>query len=825
MKQLLGFVLLLLTSHLSAQIMGTVTDSRGEPLPYVNIYLENTYTGTTSNEEGTYTLDLKKTGEYHIIFQFLGYQTVKETITVERFPYTLNVKLAATTVSLQEVVIDATEDPAYRIIRETIKRRKENAERISAFTANFYSRGIWRVDSVPKKIMGREVGDFDGALDSTRTGIIYLSESISEISYRKPDDFKERIIASKVSGNDNGFSFNSAQDANFSFYENSIDLNAAIVSPIANLALSYYRYKLDGIFYEGSKLINKIVVTPRRAKDRVWEGVIYIVEDDWQLYGAELKTNGEAIQVPFVKELIFKQNFTFDSEENAWIKISQTIDFSFGFFGFNGDGRFIANYSDYNFQPEFQRKDFSNEVLFFEPLANKKDSLYWKKIRPVPLTAEEVNDYLRKDSIQELRKSKVYLDSTDAEPNKIGLMDPLFGYSYQNSFQKWRLTYEAPLPGINFNTVQGWNGGAGLNFFKWYDDNRTQWIAANLEATYGVADDRLRFTGGITKNFNRLNRLRLSLTGGSTVSQFNATQPISPLINSISTLFFERNYLKAYELNFVRASYSQELFNGLRIFTSLGYENRKPLFNTTDQVIIPNDDVAFTSNNPLDPADFATAAIEEHDIVKTELRTEITFGQKYMTYPDGKFNLWSNKYPRLSLEIENGIARSDSGYNFTQLRARLRQNINLGAVGEFAYNLKGGTFFDADEISYVDYQHFNGNQTRVGTSFRYTDVFNLMPYYTFSTNKSYFEGHVEHNFKGFLMSRIPGLNQLNFNLVAGAHFLSTETRKPYSELSIGLDNLGWGKFRFLRVDYVKSYYDGGGDAAFVFGLKFLNLLD
>jgi hypothetical protein len=417
------------------------------------------------------------------------------------------------------------------------------------------------------------------------------------------------------------------------------------------------------------------------------------------------------------------------------------------------------------------------------------------------------------------------LDSVDAERNKIGLLDPLFGYSYQNNYNKWSLNYRAPLPGVNFNTVQGWNGGAGFNFFKWYDDNRTKWISVNLDATYGAADDRLRFTGGITKNFNRLNRLRLSLFGGSTVNQFNLGQPISPLINSVSTLFFERNYLKAYELNFIRASYSQELFNGLRIFTNVGYENRKPLFNNTNQVILPNDDVEYTSNNPLDPADFTNAAIEEHDIIKTSVSAEIRFGQKYMTYPDGKFNLGSNKYPRLSVGISNGAGASEIKYNFTHLGVHLRQNINMGNVGEFAYNLKGGTFFDADAISFVDYRHFNGNQTRVGTSFRYTDVFNLMPYYQFSTNKSYFEGHAEHNFKGFLLGKIPGINQLNFNLVAGAHFLSTETRKPYSELSIGLDNLGWGKFRFLRVDYVKSYYNGGGDAAFVFGLKFLNLID
>jgi hypothetical protein len=149
----------------------------------------------------------------------------------------------------------------------------------------------------------------------------------------------------------------------------------------------------------------------------------------------------------------------------------------------------------------------------------------------------------------------------------------------------------------------------------------------------------------------------------------------------------------------------------------------------------------------------------------------------------------------------------------------------LGNLGDFTYNLKGGTFFDAEDISFVDYQHFNGNQTRVGTSFRYTNVFNLLPYYELSTNKSYLEGHVEHNFKGYLLGKIPGINQLNFNLVVGAHFLSTEDQKPYSEVSVGLDNLGWGKFRFLRVDYVTSFYEGSSNGAFVFGLKFLNLFD
>jgi hypothetical protein len=825
MNKILLLLFFFTITYSQAQVVGKITDTKGEPLAFVNIYLEGSYVGTTSNDDGNYDLNVSETGDYTIIYQFLGFKTVTEKIALSSFPHILNVSLAEESVSLDEVIINTSEDPAYRIIRETIAKRKINLDKISEYKADFYSRGLWRVEDLPEKILGQEVGDLDGQLDSTRTGIIYLSETISTISFKKPDDFKEKIIASKVSGNDNGFSFNSAQDANFSFYENTTDINAAIVSPIAANALSYYNYKLDGIFYEGTKLINKIKVTPRRPKDRVWEGLIYIVEDDWQLYGVELTTTGAAIQVPIVTELLFKQNFKYDPENDFWVKRSQTIDFGFNFLGFKGDGTFIAVYSNYDFKPNFSEKSFTNEVLSFEAEANKKDSLFWKGTRPVPLTNEELNDYIKKDSIQTLRKSETYLDSIDGVSNKFKILDPITGYTYKNSYDKWQMSYDGPFPKINFNTVQGWNGGAGLSYFKWNDDNRTSWFSANLNANYGISEDRLRFTGSVAKNFNRTNRLRLGLFGGNRVQQFNGEQPISELVNSISSLFFERNYMKVYDLTFAGATYSQELFNGFRLFTNFSYQERKPLFNNTDYVTLPNDDVDYTSNNPLNAQDFNNAGVVEHSIFKSTVTANITFGQKYMTYPDGKYNLGNEKYPALSVTVENGLGGSIDGYDFSQFSARLSQRVNTGNKGEFAYNLKGGTFLNADDISFVDFQHFNGNQTRVGTSGSYTNVFNLLPYYDLSTNQSYFEGHFEHDFKGWILGKIPGINQLNFNLVAGAHILSIDGNKPYQELSIGIDNLGWGKFRFLRLDYVKSYYNGGSDGAFVFGLKFLNLID
>jgi hypothetical protein len=282
MRLLLFF--LLSSLFVSAQLKGSITDVDNKPIPYVNIYIENSYTGTTSNDNGDYVLALSKPGTYTIVFQFLGYQTQTNSIDIKQFPYKLNITLLEENISLNEVVINANENPANRIVRAAIKKRKSQLGKINSFSADFYSKGLIRIDSLPEKFMGREI-KADFGLDSTRSGIIYLSETISKIKYQKPDKLTEKVIASKVSGDSNGFSFNSALDVDYNFYNNTVKINSAIISPISDYAFKYYRYKLEGVFYDNrGNLINKIKVIPRRQNDPVFSGSIYIVEDQWALF-------------------------------------------------------------------------------------------------------------------------------------------------------------------------------------------------------------------------------------------------------------------------------------------------------------------------------------------------------------------------------------------------------------------------------------------------------------------------------------------------------------------------------------------------------------
>lgn len=824
MRQFLASItFLFIITSVSAQITGTVTDIKGEALAFVNVYIDNSNRGTTTNGDGIYELALETSDQnktLEVVYQYLGFTTKISKIKITATTVTVNVQLEEAATSLDEVIVQAGVNPADRIIKATIATRKINLDKVGEFTAQFYSRGLWKVKDAPEKILGQEVGDLGGGLDSTRTGIIYLSETISNIKYQRPDNFSEVIVASKVSGDDNGFSFNTASDANFSFYENTIDLNTQIVSPIGINAFSYYKYKLEGTFFEGDQLINKILVTPRRDNDRVFSGVIYIVEDSWQLYGVDLVTDGTAIQVPFVEALNFKQNFKYEESLKQWVKISQVIDFSFGFLGLKGDGRFTAAYSEYQFEPKFEKKSFSREILSFAEEANKKDSIFWERSRPVPLTSLEVNDYIRKDSIQLIRKSKKYLDSIDDRGNRFKVTSPIFGYTYRDTYNRWRFGITPPVQNIQFNTVQGWNGSMQATYSSWSDDDFTKSFSAFAKANYGFSEDQLRYTLGFARRFNRTNRATLRASGGVDILQVNNSNPIRPIINTYITLTQERNFAKFYEKEFAQISYDQEVVNGLQASAFLAYEQRNAVFNTTDQTFFPVDDREFTSNNPQDELDTENGAFLNHSIGRLQLSTTFNFGQKYYSYPSGKFNVQSEKYPSLTVVYEKGFGASVDGFNFDQLRLIIKQEFNSGNKGRTAYDVRAGSFLGtASSISFIDRQHFNGNQTLFFDPSR-LNRFTILPYYERSTNQGYVEGHMEHNFKGWVLGKIPLVNKLNFNLVAGAHVLSTQGSSFYREFTLGISNVGWGKFRLLRFDYVYGQGAiGGNDSAFLIGLR------
>ena len=828
MKKITTFFLLTFSVFSSAQIRGTVKDDKGNEISRVSVLIENTYNGTSTNDKGIYELNIKKAGNYTLIFQHLGFKTQRKKVEINNFPFVADVQLTEESMALSAVIINKKDNLANGIIKKAIASRKENSAGTGRYKADFYSRGMFTIKDLPKKIMGIEVGDLDGALDSTRSGIIYLSETVSKITFEKPNNLKERIIASKVSGRDNGYSYNTAISSGYDFYDNTLNFGIKMISPIASNAFNYYKFKLEGTFQDdNNQMINKIKVIAKRDAEPVFEGYIYIVEDSWAIYGIDLDVKGYRMQQEFVDVMNMKQNFSYNKNTKIWAKTTQSRDFAAGAFGIKFNAKFTYIYSNYEFQESFDKKTFSNEIVSFEENSNKKDADFWNANRPIPLTIEESRDYVRKDSIFKRRTSQVYLDSIDKKHNKFKILNLITGYSYDNSFKKINFSYDGliSIGSGSFNTVQGYNLYTGFNYSSYKNfEGKGIYTKITTKLNYGFADKRARITGNYFHQFNNQNYANLSIAGGSKVNQFNSAEPISSFVNSISTLFFKDNYMKLYNKEFALINYGQNVANGIYLSGQIEYQQRTPLFNTTDYTFFKKS-YDYLSNNPLNPSSDLLPAFAQHSLTKFTIGTRINFGNKYITRPDGKINLRSQKYPAIFLNYENAFAASDKNLNYQMLSGRVFYEVTPGNKGTFAINLKAGKFFNADNISFIDYKHFNGNQTHIGSTSRYLNVFNLLPYYTNSTNNAFFENHFEYCDNGFLINKVPLLNLLKTNLILGFHSLAVPKIAPYTEFTVGLNNLGYGKFKIIRLDYIRSYQNGYQGDGFVLGLKFLNILD
>ena len=93
------WIFLIVSQFAFSQMRGVVKDSiSGEPIPYVNIWVENETIGTTSEANGSFFLEASK--QKNIVFSVLGYE--KKTIKGSEISL---VNLKPTTYELNEIVV------------------------------------------------------------------------------------------------------------------------------------------------------------------------------------------------------------------------------------------------------------------------------------------------------------------------------------------------------------------------------------------------------------------------------------------------------------------------------------------------------------------------------------------------------------------------------------------------------------------------------------------------------------------------------------------------------------------------------------------------
>ncbi len=823
-KQLLTFILSVLVCNAiyAGRVSGIVTDEKGNPLPYASVFVKGTTQGTTANNLGKYFLELEA-GNYTITCQHVGYTRLEKTVTINNGTTELNFQLQLQQTTMKEVVVRAgAEDPAYEIIRNAIKMKKAYVEPLDSFTCEAYIKTLIRTRKLPNKVFGKKIEESDKkemGVDSAGRGIIYLSESLTKIASKKPGKVKLEVLSTRESGS-NGLGFSFPTFTNF--YNNNVNVFAmqqlsprGFISPIADGALNYYRYKYLGSFFEDGKEINQIKVIPRRKYEPLFSGTINITEGDWRIHSLDLMLLKES-QLQILDTLIVKQIHV-PVGNGVWQVKDQNIYFTFNVFGFDAIGNFLNVYNKYDATPQFKKKYFNNVVMAFDTAANKKTKQYWDSTRPVQLEVEEAHNYHVKDSIfqadNDSLRSKYKIDSMRKLQGHVTAMKILWnGYTRRNynPDKPFDYSWEPLLKNVQYNTVEGVAVNVEATFQKSFPALKQQ-ISFTPHLRYGFSNTHLNAWGTFIfskRVFNRdadglggtSSRSSWVFAGGKRISQFNKANPITPLFNEIYTLFFQRNYMKLYENYFGSIAWNKRFDNDFRITTSILYEDRLPLDNTTDFAFIKKEGRTFTPNYPYEQL---SAQFERYQAFIAGISLQFKPGQKYVQFPRGKVPVGS-KYPTLSLSYYKGIENFlGSDVNFDKWKFAVWDEMNFKLLGLFKYNFSIGGFLNSKSVPIQDYQHFNGNQVFLASP--YVNSFQLAPYYANSTTAAFYAvGNVEHHFNGLLTNKIPLFRKLNWHLVAGSNAFYVNSNNNYVEVFAGLENI----FKLLRVDVIGSYLNG-----------------
>ncbi len=174
-------------------IVGKLMDKevQGESLPFANVIIQGTSTGTTSDINGLYSLVDLKPGNYSIVFSFIGYETLEvPNILVEAGKITeVNTGLGSSAASLSEVLIKtvARKDSEIALLLEQ-KGAIEIKESIGA--QELAKLGVSDVAAATTKISGVSSSEASGDIFVRGLGDRYLYTTMNGLPI--PSDDVER---------------------------------------------------------------------------------------------------------------------------------------------------------------------------------------------------------------------------------------------------------------------------------------------------------------------------------------------------------------------------------------------------------------------------------------------------------------------------------------------------------------------------------------------------------------------------------------------------------------------------------------------------------
>ncbi len=706
LKRLIFFALTCLIISQSVSygqgIKGMVVDMDGKPISYASIFIKELTRGTTSNSLGLFELPLPA-GEYHIFFRSLGYTEVAKTITLDQDMLELQIMMPPQTYMIPEIrVVASGEDPAYMVMRKAIGLANYHLNQVQTYNAEIYIKGTALFDRLPRAIAKRiEVNNI-----KVEEGQAYMLESLNDVNYKAPDCYEMKVIASQNTIPGFVESVNPMDYINASLYQQQIE---SFVSPLARSAFSYYKYSFEGSFLQGSYMIDKIKVTPKRKSQQLCKGFLYIVEDLWCLHSSDL-------EVSTIAGVIYLEQLYANVIMDAWLPVSHKLEAKVDLAGVEAGVTYVSSLEYKNvvlnpnlprsyFMPtakkddvpieretsreqekilEIMRKDELTDrdmarvtKLMEEEAVNARgegknleiettqitvakgavinDSSFWNIHRPVPLTPEEITTLAVRDSVMGYSGGgKVTKDSTRYVGRKKSSFRKLVmgnNYKSPNRLTNFQHTGLLDMEMLGYNSIDGITYGQHFKFNSTKD--RIIIYRSELLASYAFQRKAPIITWNSSILYAPKIRGKIALRLDYTSFDFNELSGIPSLTNAMYTLFYRENYSKRYETINASLEHRMDLATGLTLTTTVDADLRREIGNNSDFSFFYRNSKDFTDNVPAH-LDVDDAIFDDSKLLAARIDLEYT-PNYYYRLQNGRKQYSRSDWPTFYLKYKYAI--------------------------------------------------------------------------------------------------------------------------------------------------------------------------
>ncbi|MGE5682519.1 MAG: DUF5686 family protein [Bacillota bacterium] len=532
-------------------IKGVVQDNETLlPLPFANIQLIHAINkGTSSDSLGRFSL-LSDISPCQIRITLIGYQS--QVLTIDKSEHDLSVNLLPAPF-LTQIVNVPPMTWAEKFIKSVINLSKEEKSLINFYKADAYSKTVF--SKSPAEIIG-------------------LVESISEISYSRPEKFQERLIASKIPPHIRNLPYSSISiNQQINLYSDYIKLqNFYLVSPLAADALDYYDYSLKDRFSNGPDTVVVISVKPKMNSLPLFQGNLTFIENNFLLKEVDLSGN-EQIRTAILDSLRFVQKYdVFSSSFNVPVQSNCSLNLNCLGMKINMEQQYtFANYkiNDLKNKPEILTNnkiiEISNDSLNFDL---KRDNFF-----KVPLSLSEQKHLRFIDSVfvRAPLFRKVLIFAATRLPSLLLDESTSIGKLNISRFSNW----------YHFNKAEGHY--LGFEYLGYKNDKSSLFANAGYGFTSGVVSLNLLFNlYQFNLQISRSVRQLGDITYNANFLTFNA-------------LFKHVDNNNYYLSQTLKLNYLIPAFSQLRIIPFILFEKQLPL-NSISEFSILHKEKHFPSN-------------------------------------------------------------------------------------------------------------------------------------------------------------------------------------------------------------------------------------